>query len=161
MHPQQTTLQKAASQVYSSFVDPIQYIVFNLSDSTSVVQSMSMSSDGVLVMDGLNTGGDFAIVGYENGAINVNAAIDIQAVNNINLGCDNITFGLGASDLVQFQAEKILFDGGSVFVMAGNGTPEGVVTANVGSLFLRQNGGAGTTLYVKESGAGNTGWVAK
>ena len=154
-------LQKAASQVYSSFVDPIQYIVFNLSDSTSVVQSMSMSSDGVLVMDGLNTGGDFAIVGYENGAINVNAAIDIQAVNNINLGCDNITFGLGASDLVQFQAEKILFDGGSVFVMAGNGTPEGVVTANVGSLFLRQNGGAGTTLYVKESGAGNTGWVAK
>lgn len=44
---------------------------------------------------------------------------------------------------------------------SGAGSPEGTVTANVGSLYTRTNGGAGTTLYVKESGAGNTGWVAK
>jgi len=43
----------------------------------------------------------------------------------------------------------------------GTGTPEGVVTASVGSLYSRTDGGAGTTLYVKESGTGNTGWVAK
>jgi hypothetical protein len=43
----------------------------------------------------------------------------------------------------------------------GTGTPEGAVTAPVGSMFTRSDGGAGTTLYVKESGAGNTGWVAK
>jgi hypothetical protein len=41
------------------------------------------------------------------------------------------------------------------------GTPEGVVTAPVGSMVTRTDGGATTTLYVKESGAGNTGWVAK
>lgn len=41
------------------------------------------------------------------------------------------------------------------------GTPEGQVTAPIGSLCTRDDGGAGTTLYVKESGAGNTGWVAK
>lgn len=41
------------------------------------------------------------------------------------------------------------------------GTPEGNVEAPVGSLYTRQDGGAGTTLYVKESGTGNTGWVAK
>lgn len=35
------------------------------------------------------------------------------------------------------------------------------VAATVGSLFLRTDGGAGSTLYVKESGAGNTGWVGK
>jgi parallel beta-helix repeat protein len=46
-------------------------------------------------------------------------------------------------------------------VHTGTGSPEGVVTAPIGSLFLRQNGGAGTSLYVKESGVGNTGWVAK
>lgn len=46
-------------------------------------------------------------------------------------------------------------------IRSGSGSPEGVVTANVGSLFLRTDGGAGTTLYVKESGTGNTGWVAK
>lgn len=43
----------------------------------------------------------------------------------------------------------------------GSGSPEGVVTAAVGSLYTRTNGGAGTTLYIKESGSGNTGWVAK
>jgi hypothetical protein len=46
-------------------------------------------------------------------------------------------------------------------VLSGTGTPEGAVTAPVGTLFLRTNGGAATTLYVKESGAGATGWVAK
>jgi hypothetical protein len=43
----------------------------------------------------------------------------------------------------------------------GNGSPENVVTAPVGSLYTRRDGGAGTTLYVKESGTGNTGWVPK
>jgi hypothetical protein len=43
----------------------------------------------------------------------------------------------------------------------GTGSPETVVSAPVGSLFLRTNGGASTTLYVKESGTGNTGWVGK
>lgn len=40
----------------------------------------------------------------------------------------------------------------------GTGTPEGAVAAPVGSLYHRTDGGAGTTLYVKESGTGNTGW---
>jgi hypothetical protein len=43
----------------------------------------------------------------------------------------------------------------------GTGSPESVVTAPVGSLYLRQDGAANTTLYVKESGTGNTGWIAK
>lgn len=47
------------------------------------------------------------------------------------------------------------------FIYSGTGTPEGAVTAPVGSMFLRTDGGAGTTLYVKESGAGDTGWIAK
>ena len=43
----------------------------------------------------------------------------------------------------------------------GTGSPESVVTATVGSMYLRTDGGANTTLYIKESGTGNTGWVAK
>lgn len=46
-------------------------------------------------------------------------------------------------------------------VMVGTGSPEGVVTASPGTLYLNQSGGSGTTLYVKEGGTGNTGWVAK
>jgi len=40
------------------------------------------------------------------------------------------------------------------------GAPEGVVNAAPGSVWRNSNGGAGTTLFVKESGTGNTGWTA-
>ncbi len=50
--------------------------------------------------------------------------------------------------------------GGQMFRW-GTGTPEGAVTAPVGSAYLRKDGGAGTTLYIKQSGTGNTGWVGK
>lgn len=46
-------------------------------------------------------------------------------------------------------------------VLSGTGSPEGVVTAPIGKLYLRQDGGANTTLYVKESGVSSTGWIAK
>lgn len=49
--------------------------------------------------------------------------------------------------------------GSSSFV--GTGSPEGVLAAPVGAQYRRTDGGAGTTFYVKESGTGNTGWVAK
>ena len=56
----------------------------------------------------------------------------------------------------------IITDSGSSNVIRwGTGTPEGSVTAPVGSLYLRKDGGASTTLYIKESGSGNTGWIAK
>ena len=44
---------------------------------------------------------------------------------------------------------------------SGTGSPEGVVTAGVGTIYLRTDGGVSTTLYVETSGAGNTGWTAK
>ena len=43
----------------------------------------------------------------------------------------------------------------------GTGSPENVVTAPVGTHYRRLDGGAGTSTYFKESGTGNTGWVAK
>lgn len=49
----------------------------------------------------------------------------------------------------------------TVTISTGAGTPEGVVTAPIGSLFLRTDGSTSTTLYVKTSGTGNTGWTAK
>jgi hypothetical protein len=55
-------------------------------------------------------------------------------------------------------AEASLTNGKILF---GDGSPEAAVTAPVGTLFLRTDGGVGTTLYVKEVGVGNTGWAAK
>ena len=46
-------------------------------------------------------------------------------------------------------------------ISSGSGSPEGSVIAPVGSLYTNILGGAGTTLYVKESGTGATGWAGK
>ena len=49
-----------------------------------------------------------------------------------------------------------------VALRTGTGSPNSAVIGNIGDLYLNTSGGAGTTLYVKESGAGtNTGWVGK
>lgn len=47
------------------------------------------------------------------------------------------------------------------FIQWGTGSPETVVVAPVGSVWLRTDGGAGTTLYVKEAGVAAIGWAAK
>jgi hypothetical protein len=69
------------------------------------------------------------------------------------------------SDIQNLHSGTITLQGSAdvlrVTISKGAGTPEGVVTANVGSTFHRTNGGAGSSFYVKESGTGNTGWVAK
>lgn len=49
----------------------------------------------------------------------------------------------------------------NVKIICGNGEPENNVIASIGSLYIRTNGSSNTTLYVKESGADATGWVAK
>ena len=58
-----------------------------------------------------------------------------------------------------WQSETI--SGTAATITSGTGTPESVGTAPIGSMFLRTDGGAATTLYIKETGAGNTGWVGK
>lgn len=49
----------------------------------------------------------------------------------------------------------------NVKVMAGNGSPEGRITAPAGSLYMQADGGAGKTLWVKEAGIGSKGWKSK
>ncbi|WP_432421722.1 pyocin knob domain-containing protein [Paenibacillus peoriae] len=82
----------------------------------------------------------------------------------------NINTGAAESSLVWIGTDGNMFwQGGdlntlksaSINLYSGNGSPEGVVSAPVGSLYRRWDGGANTTLYVKQSGSGNTGWAAK
>lgn len=105
---------------------------------------------------------------------------------NLGAGSGGVYLVIGGTSIVQFygsgerpQTDNIYNSGtstqrwanvygtnfkpgtGTVTWTSGAGTPEGVVAAPVGSLYTRTDGGAGTTLYVKESGTGNTGWVAK
>ena len=60
-----------------------------------------------------------------------------------------------------FFASSFAFNNTSIKWVYGSGSPEGVVTAAIGSLYSNTAGGSATTLYVKTSGTGNTGWTAK
>jgi hypothetical protein len=40
----------------------------------------------------------------------------------------------------------------------GSGSPEGVVTAEPNKLYRNTAAGPGSNIYVKKTGAGNTGW---
>lgn len=67
--------------------------------------------------------------------------------------------GAPTTTLADNAAEPVF--GGSP-VLRGAGDPNGVVSGYPGDLYTDGEGGVGTTLYVKESGAGtDTGWVAK
>jgi hypothetical protein len=70
-----------------------------------------------------------------------------------------INFARGTGNVLTCNFDDIIQLNAGPTVSSGTGTPESVVTAPVGSLFLRTD--AATSLYVKQTGAGNTGWVAK
>ena len=58
-------------------------------------------------------------------------------------------------------AKKYMFEATGTGDLIGNGSPEGVVVASTGSTYRNRLGGAGNTIFFKESGTGNTGWVGK
>lgn len=64
-------------------------------------------------------------------------------------------------EVITYNSATQVWTDSGVRMFSGTGSPEGVVTAPVGALYTRTDGGAASTLYVKESGAGNTGWAAK
>lgn len=122
--------------------------------------------------DAITTGSQNTLVGASadvsaGGAANRTAIgynVSADTDNQVFLGNSSVTAWVpGASNTADLgrsdRAFKVLYLNGSD-VRAGTGSPEGVVTAPVGSLFLRSDGGSGTALYRKESGTGNTGWVA-
>jgi len=41
----------------------------------------------------------------------------------------------------------------------GSGSPEGVITAEIGQRYMDTAGTAGSVLYIKQSGSGDTGWI--
>ena len=63
-------------------------------------------------------------------------------------------------DRVEALATAVATKIKNMYVLRGTGSPEGVVTAPVGALYERSDGTAGTSVYVKQSGAGNTGWAS-
>jgi len=102
--------------------------------------------------------------------------LGFQTLKALTTGSRNIAIGYRANDIGTTGAENIIIGydadpssatasneiniGGRIFA-GRSGSPESVVTAGIGSMYLQADGGAGTTLWIKESGTGNTGWISK
>ena len=143
---------------------------------TSVVVGVGDTEDAII--QSLNPGynltiqvGEVTLSGAADGAgIVLHGATEIATADDIELidSSGTVMHYDSSATTFDFQANDItttgnLLPGGTAGPTwgTGAGTPEAAVTAPIGSLFTRTDGGANTTLYVKESGAGNTGWVAK
>lgn len=79
--------------------------------------------------------------------------------NPLPIANGKLTTDLNANTYNINNSGRINFNAASS-VVSGTGSPNGVVTAPVGSVFLRLDGITGTTLYSKVTGSGNTGWSA-
>ena len=105
----------------------------------------------------LATGGT-AVAG--NGVYTIQAAT-LQVPNTAPTADVGASLGAAAKRFLFAYARFFYPGAGAAVWTSGAGTPEGVLSAVAGSLYTRTDGGAGTTLYIKESGAAATGWVAK
>jgi hypothetical protein len=129
-----------------------------------------VTDSGNVLVEG---GGQFSLTGG-SGIMNVDASatfalrqstttrLQMFSTGNFAPGSDNaLNFGVQATRWANVYGTNFRPGAGTATWTSGTGTPEGSVTATVGSLFTRTDGGASTTLYCKESGSGNTGWIAK
>jgi hypothetical protein len=93
-----------------------------------------------------------------NGAITGNNVVGVFGSPKINVGTTDSATLQNIANNVGYSSP--VYSGTTPWI-SGAGSPEGVVTAIVGALYSRTDGSTSTTLYVKTSGTGNTGWTAK
>jgi hypothetical protein len=118
--------------------------------NATLINEFALSSLATGLLKVTNTTGDLS---------SVSLSADIATVISDETGTGVLVFGTSPSFTTQITVPKIVWTG-SMQDLYGTGSPEGVVTADVGSIYRRTDGGTGTTLYVKQSGTGNTGWAA-
>jgi hypothetical protein len=99
------------------------------------------------------------LVAHTSGSVDVGGGAVTEVVSRSRLKGDSFDRWQQTVDGSTYRGDGTAAP--AVVWKVGTNTPEGAVTAPVGSMFTRTNGGTTSTLYVKETGTGNTGWVAK
>ena len=140
---------------YSAIEDRISGVLADGGHTERVIELKNITEELSTNFDGnaraVTSGNIRALTGYKDR--NTAGTVDIGSQgNNAYVGAPN--------GFLVLNAMGIEFSGG-VRSIGGAGSPEGNVVAPVGSRYYRTDGGAGSSFYVKESGTGNTGWVAK
>lgn len=120
------------------------------------VQGTNTASSGMPVGIGLvRTMNQTATAGYTGLSMNITEAATGSGAKFL------IDAQVGGSSKFKVDTNGKVTLGNGPSISTGTGSPEGVVTAPIGSLYTRTDGVPGSTLYVKESGTGATGWTAK
>ena len=113
--------------------------------------SSNTGSSAVVDANGSNwyieSGGAVKFKGFAN---------SVLPTSDVNLDCGALETRWNNTWSLRFRPGN-----GNAVWTSGSGSPEGVLTAVVGSVYTRLDGAAGSTLYIKEVGSGNTGWYAK
>jgi len=96
------------------------------------------------------------LIPQSGGKVFVGGGIFGRTITSSAVTTNQLNHLIGVTSPIQTQINTL-----SDRIRLGAGSPEGVVTAPIGTLYVNENGGVNTTLYVKTSGSGNTGWTAK
>jgi hypothetical protein len=155
------TLDKTNNRVGINKTTPVEAldVTGNIQASGSI-QATTLQGDDLLVTD------------ITTSTINAGTYLNLPAPNLLPITLDKTNNRVGINVTAPVVPLEVLGDAwvrGNAFIdgnintptvsiQSGTGTPEGVKTANVGSIFMRNDGTTGTTLYTKTSGTGNTGW---
>jgi len=113
-----------------------------------------------------NTTGSYNVAsGYQalnsNTTGSYNVASGYRSGNTITTGTNNTMVGNNAQPVSITADDQISIRAGATKWMSGTGSPEGLVFADIGSLYTDQAGTSGTVLYVKEANNSSTfGWIA-
>lgn len=140
-------------------------------DSTTTIQLAAAPAGGAINLTGAGTAtasdpNRFILETYDEMTADWSQRRYRMRLNNENWMTMLPTLSSGSgSDLgVIGQTKPTIFSASGTFasgIYFGTGTPENVVTAVRGSIYLREDGGAGTSFYVKQVGSAATGWVGK
>lgn len=130
-------------------------------DGTGLVNAASVSARTAAAPSSGSMPSKLIVGTVPSGSTNVTSRFEWMSDGTYRPYADN-SYAIGDSTHRVTNTYSIQFrpGDGTVLWTTGSGSPEGAVTAVVGSLYTHTDGGASTTLYVKESGSGNTGWRA-
>lgn len=142
----------------------------DIGDTTKPFRELHISGDaffGTSTTDPAGTGDDGVaidnigrVIASRNGPV---AELNSRAVDGDVIVFRRSNAKVGSVSVVTAGGQQmtLFWTSPTTFNTSRNGSPEGALVSDPGSTCTDTGGGAGTTFYVKETGTGNTGWVAK
>jgi hypothetical protein len=119
--------------------------------STNV--TLTIPTGTITIADNTTIGSNIALRVFKGGKFSVNSGITLTINGPIDAGPYQIFSGSGA---VALGGVSTIYD---AWYVVPPSNPEGTITSPIGSRFVKTSGSP-PLVYVKESGTGNTGWVA-